>query len=158
MIGQRRAPSLKAAAIRHLARREYSRAELQRKLGPAAPSEAELVALLDELESKQLLSDRRFAESFVASKGGRLGAGRIAREFAGKGIAADVAEAALAGLRRGEPEQAFAVWARRFGEPPADQREKARQFRFLMQRGFSPATIQAVFRQATQRAAGDVDG
>ncbi|HLT27498.1 MAG TPA: recombination regulator RecX, partial [Zeimonas sp.] len=42
-------PTLKARALRALARREHSRVELERKLAPHAESSEQLEALLDRL-------------------------------------------------------------------------------------------------------------
>jgi regulatory protein len=40
-----------------------------------------------------------------------------------------------------ELESARAVWLKRFGKAPANLRERARQARFLAQRGFEPEVI-----------------
>ncbi|MBP8139502.1 MAG: RecX family transcriptional regulator, partial [Burkholderiales bacterium] len=40
------------------------------------------------------------------------------------------------------------LWRRRYGTPPCDQREKARQVRFLMARGYSMAIALKVLRAA----------
>lgn len=58
---------------------------------------------------------------------------------------------ALAGT---EFDRALLVWRRKFGAPPADLAERARQYRFLAQRGFDGETIGRVFRAA----ADEVDG
>ena len=55
--------SLKGRALAALARREYSRLELARKLRPHAESAEQLDAVLDALEAGKLLSNARFAES-----------------------------------------------------------------------------------------------
>jgi regulatory protein len=52
--------------------------------------------------------------------------------------------ATLARLKDTEAERARAVWAARFGRAPADAAERARQMRFLAQRGFSAETIRSV--------------
>ncbi|MFS2055079.1 recombination regulator RecX, partial [Variovorax sp. CT11-76] len=39
-----------------------------------------------------------------------------------------------------------ALWRRRFDAPPADPKERARQARFLMARGFSAAVAAKVLR------------
>jgi regulatory protein len=56
---------------------------------------------------------------------------------------------ALAGLD-GEDElaQALALWQRRFGKAPADEREKARQVRFLVSRGYATSVVFRVLRAA----------
>lgn len=140
--------SLKGRALRYLARREYSRAELRRKLLPSAVDAAELDAVLDDLEAKRLLSDRRYAEVLAQSKGSRYGVASLSRSLAQQGVSADVAAVALEPLRANERERALAVWRRRFGEPPADLKERARQHRFLLARGFEAATVTWVLKRA----------
>ncbi|MFO1292090.1 MAG: recombination regulator RecX [Rubrivivax sp.] len=146
--------SLKGRALRHLARREHSRAELERKLAPYAEtvpgtSAAEQIgAALDELAAHGLLSDERTAESVLAGAGRRLGGRRLAQSLAAKGLAPELVAATLAQARGSEFERALAVWQRRFGAPPASLAERARQARFLAGRGFDGDVIRRVLRQA----------
>lgn len=144
----RPAISVKARALRYLARREYSRAELRRKLLGPEVNVAELDAVLDDLEAKRLLSDRRYAEVLTQGKGGRYGVASLARTLAQQGVDADVAAEALEPLRANERERALDVWRRRFGEPPLDLKERARQHRFLLARGFDAATVSWVLKRA----------
>jgi len=58
-----RSPSLRERALRFLAAREHSRAELKRKLAPHAESAEQLATLLEELVGRQQQSDARFAEA-----------------------------------------------------------------------------------------------
>ena len=144
-----RAPlSLKGRALRLLARREHSRAELRRKLLVDEVSATALDAVLDELESKHLLSDRRYAEVIAHGKGARYGVASLSRTLSRQGVDAEVAAQALAPLRASERERALEIWKRRFGEPPADLKQRARQHRFLLGRGFDFATVSWVLRQA----------
>lgn len=59
--------ALRRRAMDYLARREHSRYELQGKLRGKfeQPSDALIGAVLDKLEADNLLSDTRFAESYV---------------------------------------------------------------------------------------------
>ncbi len=140
--------SLKGRALRYLARREYSRAELRRKLLAPEVNAAELDAVLDDLEAKRLLSDRRYAEVLAQGKGGRYGVASLARTLAQQGVNPDVAAEALEPLRANERERALDVWRRRFGTPPQDLKERARQHRFLLARGFDAATVSWVLKRA----------
>lgn len=145
---RRRAPtlSLKGRALKYLAAREHSRVELRRKLRPHAESVEEVERILDELESARLLSAQRFAESMVHRRGSRYGAARVQAELAQHQLPVEVAREAVQVLRETEFERAFALWSRRFGEPPMDATERARQSRFLMARGFSGDVIRRVLR------------
>ncbi len=139
--------ALKSRAIRYLSRREHSRAELRRKLqgiDAGASAEAVVEQVLDELEAGRWLSDQRFAEAFIRSRVERQGRARIAHELAAKGIDRETAGQLLDPLKADELERAWALWLRRFGALPDDQKERARQARFLMQRGFSQATVRRV--------------
>jgi len=140
----RREKSLLARALGYLAQREHSRAELQRKLAPHAESADQLARLLDELEAKKLLSDRRFTEVLTRSRGERFGAARVKQELRARGISDPLVREAVSGLARTEVQRARGVWRRKFGVPPADAAERARQMRFLAQRGFSAEVIRRV--------------
>jgi regulatory protein len=101
-----------------------------------------LEALLEALQAAGHLSDSRFVESRVNARAARLGNLRIELELRRNGVQPD--EAVRQVLRAGELERARAVWARRFGQPPADRAEQARQARFLAGRGFSADSIRRV--------------
>jgi regulatory protein len=133
----RREQTLQARALALLARREHSRAELARKLAVHAESKDELDRLLDHLEEQHLLSDRRFAEVLTRSRGRRYGAARIAEELKQHGIDAELQREALARLQDSELQRAREVWRRKFGAPAPDAAGRARQMRFLLQRGFA---------------------
>lgn len=132
-----------------LARREYPRVELRARLVARGIAATEADAALDELARRGLLSDARYADALVAQKAGRWGRRAIAHELKEKGVDAHAAKAALAPLgERDEVEEAHAVWRRRYESPPADQREKARQVRFLVARGYPLSVAFAVLKRA----------
>ena len=127
-----------------MARREHSRHELARKL--AGADRDELAALLDELEAKNWLSDRRFAESYVADHRRREGAVKLAHALRQRGIAEDLIVDVLSALNAGhgdesEVARARNVWRKKFAAPPNSPSERAKQMRFLQGRGFSIETI-----------------
>lgn len=137
-------PTLKARALRALARREYSRAELQRKLGPYAESAEQLQALLDRLVEAGLLSNERFAQSVVHRRASTRGAAVIQHELRSHGLADEAVAAHVAALEQSEFERARALWVRRFGSVAASIEERARQMRFLLARGFSAEVVRRV--------------
>lgn len=137
--------SLKARALRYLAAREHSRAELERKLAPHAGEDpAELPRVLDELAARGLISEQRVAESVLHRRAGKLGGARVLQELRAKGLDGEVLADAAEQLRATELERARAVWSRKFGMPPRDAAEKARQMRFLAARGFAGDTVRKV--------------
>ncbi len=133
-------PDLRVAALRLLARRDYSRAELGARLATGAESPDQLDALLDALEAEQLLSDQRYACQRVATRGTRLGNARLCQELRASGVD-DAAIAAALPEAGDEAGRCRAVWAKKFGAPPGDAAERARQMRFLQYRGFSSDAI-----------------
>lgn len=134
---------LRARALRLLARREYSREELLQRLRPHAEDEDDIVALLDQLEQRGWLSEARFAEQLAHARQGRYGSQRIAHELREKGVGDEVIEGVLAQVRQDEYAVAKEVWRKKFGTPPADVKDRARQVRFLQSRGFR---LDVIFR------------
>lgn len=137
-------PTLKARALRLLAAREHSRLELERKLRPHETGPGELAVVLDALQAKGFISDERVADSVVNRRAARLGAARVRAELQAKGLDEAVVRQAVDALRATERDRALAVWRRKFGQPPVDAAERARQMRFLAARGFSPDVLRQV--------------
>jgi regulatory protein len=140
-------PTLRARALTLLAGREMSRAQLARKLEAHLTDTDDLPALLDALEVEGALSDARFAALYVRSRAHRYGARRLAAALRDKGVADEHIAAALAELEDGTEEEselarARAVWAGKFDAPPKDFKERAKQMRFLLGRGFGLAVVQ----------------
>jgi len=134
-------PSLKSRALRYLAAREHSRAELERKLRSADEEAGELARVLDELEAKGFISAERVAESVLHRRASRFGTSRIRRELQDKGLDAETVQASVERLQATEFERAREVWRRKFAEPAPDAAGRARQMRFLAARGFGTDTI-----------------
>ena len=148
-----RPPSLKARALRLLAQREHSRAELERKLAPYLPEgvdepAAELARVLDELAAKGFISEARVAESLIHRRAGRLGTNRVLQELRGKGLGDELLAEAATSLRATEFERAREVWRKKFGAPAEDAAGRAKQMRFLAARGFSGETARRVIAGA----------
>lgn len=139
--------TLRERALRLLARREYARAELARKLAPHAESSEVLDALLDDLECRRLLSDERYAEMRVNVRSARYGNARLIQELRATGVDAGAVDQALAALDD-EFSRARQVWQRKFGAdmPPVDASERARQANFMVRRGFSGDIIRRLLR------------
>jgi len=138
--------SLKARALRHLAAREHSRAELERKLAPhaAALDPAELPRVLDELTAKGFISEQRVAESVLHRRASKLGGARVLQELRAKGLGEQALADAAGQLRATELARARAVWAKKFGALPQNPAERVRQTRFLAVRGFAFETVRQV--------------
>lgn len=138
--------ALRARALRLLARREHSRAELSRKLAPRAESPGALAALLDALEQRKQLSDARYAEARVRQLSRKYGAARIRQDLKASGVGAEI----IGGVsEEGELERARAILDRKYRFPATTREERAKRMRFLQSRGFSNDVI---FRLLSSRA------
>jgi len=113
---------------------------------PGDAAAAQVDAVMAWLQAHHYLSEERFVESRIHARASRYGNLRIRQELAqhGLGLPADAAQA----LKDSELERATEVWRRKFGVAAADALQRARQSRFLAQRGFSPEVIARVMRQA----------
>ena len=146
-------PSLRERALRHLARRDHSRAELARKLAAHGDAD-EIDAVIERMGELGLQSDTRYAEAFVRGKAGRFGASRLRSELARRGIDRDLIDEAIAGeCVESEADRARAVLRARFAAAPADAREWARQARFLQTRGFAPDLIRKLLKEPYDESA-----
>ncbi|MFC7299048.1 recombination regulator RecX [Herminiimonas aquatilis] len=142
--------SLKARALRYLSAREHSRQELARKLARYAQEGDDIDALLDTLTEANFMSETRFSESLVNRRAARFGNSRILSELKSHNIDADSLTEIKAGLAQDEFARAREVWLRKFGMVATDAAGRAKQMRFLLQRGFSHRAIQAAMRETEE--------
>lgn len=136
--------SLKGRALKLLAAREHSRRELERKLAEHEAEPGQLRQALDDLQARGFLDEQRVVESLVHRRADRLGASRIRQELQARGVDPARVAAAVADLKATEVERAREVWRRKFGQPPADAAERARQMRFLAARGFGGEVLRQI--------------
>ena len=140
--------SLKARALRYLSAREHSRLELARKLTRHIQEGDDLNQLLGWLEAQKFLSDSRFAESLVNRRAARFGSSRILSELQTHGLDDEAVSTLRIFLQEGENERALQVWEKKFGTVAISHEERAKQMRFLQQRGFSHSAIQFVIKRS----------
>jgi regulatory protein len=99
--------------------------------------QAEVERVLDDMEARGWLSERRVVEQVVHARRSRYGSRRIERDLLAKGVSEEAVAAAMPELRRGELEAARAIWLRKYGgQVPGNSADRARQARFLQGRGF----------------------
>lgn len=137
-------PNLHARAIKHLARREYSRFELEKKLVEHAQTPEALTEVLDALEQQGFLSAERLVEQVVHSRRNRYGSQRIRQELKEKGVAGHLIDAAMIDLSETELVVARKIWQTKFGAVAENLKERSKQARFLAGRGFSSEIIRQV--------------
>ena len=126
-------------------------------------------ALLDFLEKSRFLSCERFSESLVRRRLDSYGNHRIMAELQTHQLDPALLAHSKAELAQTEVARACAVWQRKFGRSKAPvssgytddvepedksgtipREERARQIRYLAQRGFSSSAITAAMRGVTQ--------
>ncbi len=135
--------TLRELALGLLARREHSRAELARKLARHGEADA-IASLLDALERDGLLSEARYVDAQRHAHAGRYGSLRLRHTLQRQGVAAELAETALRQARADDLAACTALWQRKYGRLPRDLKEKARQYRFLLSRGYPAEVIERV--------------
>ena len=98
------------------------------------------------LTSEGLLSDDRFAEGFVRARvENGYGPARIQYELRERGIDEVLSAQCLGSYESEWPERMAAVRQKRFGRSlPEEQKERARQARYLQYRGFTPEQVWAL--------------
>lgn len=136
-------------AVDALSRREYTRADLRKKLSQTlqddeTPEELEIV--LDRLEAQKYLSTERFAKNRAKYRAMSLGNARIRQELWEHGVDKEMVNEAIETIEESEEQRALRVWRRRFCELPQDFKERERQIRYLAYRGFSMSSISKVLK------------
>jgi regulatory protein len=145
------------AAVRLLTRREHSTRELKRKLQGKGHAQESVERVVNKLSDKKLVSDERFASTFVIHHGRRgQGPVRIRAELRQQGASDEAIEDALARTELDWVAIASQVRARKFGSaPPGSRPERAKQARFLQYRGFSADQIRAALSGSAASAVDD---
>jgi len=161
---KKQSPSLKARALRLLSMREYSRKGLAAKLeesaarmlklkaaeegseeiGQTIPLTVQIEAVLDDFEARGWLSDERFAEALVRRRSERFGTRKIQDELTQAGVDSAKTVNLLRKLKETEYQRAHELWLRKFGVLATEQKERARQYRFLASKGFSADVVSRV--------------
>jgi regulatory protein len=161
------AKSLKAYALYLLARRDYStkglHAKLMERIKKTDALEGEVMPLLEYLKHQGFLSDERFIENYIQSKRQRYGINRISRELTLKVGDGELVNRILMQLfgvdsdsdcnsdyASNQVETAYTLWAKKF-KFSFENKEQARQIRFLLYRGFSLSVIKKVLALAKER-------
>lgn len=137
--------AIRKRAMNMLARREHAPSELAAKLARRGHAQDDISPVLDALIDDGLLSEARYADAVVASHARRgIGPMRVRADMMSAGVAEPEIERALGEADIDWPALAQRVRAKRFGDAlPDDFPTKAKQMRFLQQRGFAGDDISA---------------
>ncbi|HDU8610476.1 TPA: regulatory protein RecX [Morganella morganii] len=142
-------------AIWLLGRREYAGAELARKLKrkiaekqETSPTEENILPrVMARLTDSQYLDDTRSIALFFQAGVRKLhGPVRIRQELRRKGFDGELIDAVFSAQETDWFEQAREAKMKKFGESsPADYKEKQKQMRYLMYRGFTSDQIYELY-------------
>ncbi len=139
---------MRKRALDLLARREHAVAELTRKLIEKGFDEIFVDEALSVLVDDGLLSDARYAESYVRSRMNKgFGPVRIREELRQRGVASVLVSDCVDFQDRCWIETARAAWQKRFGgKIPEDIKARAKQLQFLQYRGFTTEQTKHIFK------------
>ena len=139
---------LKKRALYYLGKREYSKKELYEKITPFSETleltRQQVNQILTELESKDWLSDRRFADQFVFSKKRKFGLKKMEYELKMRGVNEIIIHNALNEIKSEEYNLAKNIWEKKFRKLPENPEERLKQMRFLQSRGINSALIHQI--------------
>jgi regulatory protein len=149
--GAERAPSgsPRAAALRLLGRRDYTRSELTDRLTARGYAPDDVEAALQRLAGEGLVDDRRVAAAFirVASRVKGRGRIRIARDLEARGVDATIIRECLDALPEEEDDEAIQrILARRALPARLNMADRRRLFQQLLRRGFPADAIARALR------------
>lgn len=142
--------SLRARALDALARREYTRLELLRKLSAHSEDTEQIHQLLDDLQARGWLSDARYAEQRAHARQSRYGSRKIGYELREQGVSETLIAETLSNLKATELERARSIWQKKFDVPATTPKERNQQMRFLQSRGFDMDVIYRVVNQVEE--------
>ncbi len=132
------------SAIDYLSRREHSSLELKNKLIRKGFIEDVVNEVLYKLRVDKLLSDERFAESYIRSRVKKgFGPIRIKQELQQRGITGELVTELLNTTEDFWITNIQQVYKKRFGSSKPNK-ELAKQIRFLQSRGFTSSQIKTV--------------
>ncbi|MEJ2141010.1 MAG: regulatory protein RecX [Gammaproteobacteria bacterium] len=142
------ARTVREAAMDYLSRREHTTHELAQKLLNKEYEAEEVHEALEQLTAEGLLSDERFVEAFVFHRMQRgSGPFKIHAELRQKGVSDAMIAQFLDERDNAWLNIAQDVRVKKFGPLlPSDMKEKARQARFLQQRGFTHEQTRSALR------------
>lgn len=143
-------PALRQYCLTLLARRDYSEFELTQKLSARGASAEQITAVLSHVQAKGWQSDTRFVENYTQYRTNKgIGPRKLAYELRNRGIEPTLIEDVVD--ETVWLEKAKLVRIKRFGAAlPANPAERAKQVRFLLQRGFTMQTIQTVLTESVE--------
>lgn len=138
------------AILNLLAKRDHSQQEIIQKLTAKGYPLEELQEIITDLIKTNLINDHRLTENYIQSRRNKgYGPKRIDLELQQRGIANEVIAAYLQINDNAWLVEAYKVWQKHFKNKAQDYKNKAKQMRFLMYRGFTTAHIARILEDDT---------
>ncbi|MEX9876153.1 regulatory protein RecX [Providencia rettgeri] len=130
-------------AVSLLARKDYTNGEMRRILSQLTEDSIDVEVTLSNLRDEGYINDQRIAENMLSRfLRKQYGVTRIRLELRQKGIAREITENLINSLDIDWFELASESRIKKFGEElPSEPKEKARQIRYLQNRGFAMDAI-----------------
>lgn len=139
--------NIRLKAMDFLARREYSRQELQQKLSQRFPENSEIDQVLDELIGDGLQADSRFTESFFRLRvNAGYGPQYIRAELRQRGVAEVLITDVFFEQDVDWQDVARQLFEKKYGgEDVSDAKLRAKCMRYMQYKGFAFEHIQGLF-------------
>lgn len=138
--------SLKSRALNCLARRDHSKQEIINKLKPFASLD-EIMEIINYLENLGFIDDAKFISNYITYKQSKMGINKLKLELYRKVGDKSLVDQVLDEFDLDQVSAAYAMWSKKFTYP-SDYKEKCRQIRFLLYRGFNMDVINRVLDKA----------
>lgn len=137
-----------ARAIDLLSRREHSQAEIRKKLISKGHDADEVDDIILRLVKEDILSDERYAESYVRQRVGKgYGPVRIRQELKQRDVSDYLITQSLSEYDAKWVEVVQRVYEKKYRCPPDDFKERGKRMNFLRYRGFSMDQISFILNQ-----------
>ena len=134
---EKKSINLKAKILDLLSRRDYSYRELQTKLQKYSDDLELIKRLLDEMVAKKFINEERYIENFIYTKSKKFGSQKVKYLLQNKVNDQSLVNQIYAESQIDEFKLAQQIWQRKFASPATESKERAKQIRFMLSRGFS---------------------
>lgn len=141
-------PRAKQRTLHLLEKQDRTKEGLRRKLKEGGYPEEVIDGAVAYAASYHYIDDKRYAENYVYFHKEHKSRQRLMQDMLGKGIAKELAEAAIEdGYETDERALIAQLLVKKHYDPlTADMKEKAKMYRFLLGRGFAPGDISEMLR------------
>ncbi len=141
----------KEVAVRMLKMRPRTEAELRRRFSQLKIDDEIQSSVIEELKSRKLIDDLRFARLWIGERKSKFGMARIARELVAKGIDADTIEEAMSLEydHQDEVSRIEEILRKRLERLKGLEPEvvKQKMYQYLVRRGFESDLVCEVIRK-----------